>query len=260
MLLPMLWGSYQDTSTAWDSAWLRYDSGHLSQARVDEYRGHLRGAVCVETACTTSDPQGVVNATTQELVHGITNLLNLSAADVPVQVQEQCECGATGVILRCGGGIVETPEQGGYTITSTTSSTSRCIEIASTHPSSPAPGLLHGGFSLLRMVQSNQSVDALNVSSAPANELRMWNLWDNIDESIERGYAGKSIFDWSALPGTVDKRYTDYARLLASVGTSDIVFLNVNSCKNGNTQLLSSGTLAKVPLRQLIMPGYNLKP
>jgi alpha-glucuronidase len=56
------------------------------------------------------------------------------------------------------------------------------------------------------------------VSDMPKLDMRLWNLWDNFDESVERGYSGKSIFNWKALPGTVDTRYTDYARLLASTG------------------------------------------
>ena len=45
----------------------------------------------------------------------------------------------------------------------------------------------------------------------------MWNLWDNVDGTIERGYAGLSIFNWTTLP-KLQPRYVDYARLLASVG------------------------------------------
>ena len=51
---------------------------------------------------------------------------------------------------------------------------------------------------------------------APKLDLRMLDHWDNPNGSIERGYAGRSLWKWSQLPDTLDPRYTDYARANAS--------------------------------------------
>ena len=85
----------------------------------------------------------------------------------------------------------------------------------------------------------------------PSNPLRIWDLWDNIDGSVERGYAGRSIFDWAALPA-LSPRYRDYARLLASVGINMIVWDNVNACGALNQHILEPEYLAKLaPLAEL---------
>ncbi|MGB3618469.1 MAG: hypothetical protein WBA12_10130, partial [Catalinimonas sp.] len=57
---------------------------------------------------------------------------------------------------------------------------------------------------------------------------RMLNHWDNLDGSIERGYAGRSIWNWQALP-QIEPRYVDYARFLASIGINGTVINNVNA-------------------------------
>ena len=59
--------------------------------------------------------------------------------------------------------------------------------------------------------------------------MRLLNHWDNLDGSIERGYAGASIWDWQKLPDYLDPRYTDYARACASVGINGSVLNDVNA-------------------------------
>ena len=66
-------------------------------------------------------------------------------------------------------------------------------------------GALYGTFHFLRMVQTLQSIKALNISEKPRFQIRMLDHWDNLDGSIERGYAGQSLWDWKALPDTVDR-------------------------------------------------------
>lgn len=55
-------------------------------------------------------------------------------------------------------------------------------------------GVLYAAFHLLRIIQMEKELDQLFIVENPVNELRMINQWDNIDASIERGYAGESIF------------------------------------------------------------------
>jgi alpha-glucuronidase len=63
----------------------------------------------------------------------------------------------------------------------------------------------------------------------PRYALRVLDHWDNLDGSVERGYAGKSLWKWDELPGTLDPRYTVYARANASIGINGVVLNNVNA-------------------------------
>jgi alpha-glucuronidase len=67
------------------------------------------------------------------------------------------------------------------------------------------------------------------VSERPRLGLRVLDHWDNLDGSVERGYAGRSLWDWDALPQKVDPRLRDYARANASVGINGSVLNNVNA-------------------------------
>ena len=57
----------------------------------------------------------------------------------------------------------------------------------------------------------------------------MLNHWDNMDGTIERGYAGRSLWQWNELPGTISPRYVDYARANASIGINGTVINSVNA-------------------------------
>jgi alpha-glucuronidase len=90
-------------------------------------------------------------------------------------------------------------------------------------------GALYGVYHFLRLIQTGQSLQSLNVASQPRTRIRLLNHWDNLDGHVERGYAGQSIWDWHRLPGWVSPRYTDYARASASIGINGAVLTNVNA-------------------------------
>jgi alpha-glucuronidase len=90
-------------------------------------------------------------------------------------------------------------------------------------------GVLYGVFHYLRLIQTGASVDRLDILSAPKVRRRLLNHWDNLDGSVERGYAGASLWDWWKLPGYLDSRYVDYARANASIGINGTVLNNVNA-------------------------------
>src|SRR5690606_37441286 len=71
-------------------------------------------------------------------------------------------------------------------------------------------GILYGAFALLRHLQSHGPVEGLKLSAAPKIRHRVLNHWDNLDRSVERGYAGQSLWDWNALPDQLSPRYEDY--------------------------------------------------
>ena len=90
-------------------------------------------------------------------------------------------------------------------------------------------GVLYGVFHFLRLLQTHQSLQSLDITSIPALRYRVLDHWDNLNRTVERGYAGLSIFDWWTLPIYKDKRYTDYARANASVGINGSVLNSVNA-------------------------------
>lgn len=90
-------------------------------------------------------------------------------------------------------------------------------------------GVLYGVFHLLRQLQTHRPLTAFNTAVSPRTKLRMLNHWDNIDRTIERGYAGFSLWDWHKLPHYIDPRYKDYARANASIGINTTALTNVNA-------------------------------
>ncbi|WNH54749.1 alpha-glucuronidase family glycosyl hydrolase [Stenotrophomonas oahuensis] len=90
-------------------------------------------------------------------------------------------------------------------------------------------GVLYGAFHLLRMLQTGAPLDRLDVRESPRVALRVLDHWDNLDGYVERGYAGRSLWDWQSLPEWRDPRYTDYARANASIGINGAVLNNVNA-------------------------------
>lgn len=89
-------------------------------------------------------------------------------------------------------------------------------------------GILYGVFELLRLLQIDQLSENMHIKNTPKNQLRMINHWDNMDGSIERGYAGNSIFYTDSKMVKDKSRIEDYARLLASVGINALTINNVN--------------------------------
>lgn len=91
-------------------------------------------------------------------------------------------------------------------------------------------GLLYGAFALLREQAVRGTSEDINLSESPKFAYRILNHWDNLDGSIERGYAGRSIFWASKLrPSKRDERIRQYARACASVGINGSVLNNVNA-------------------------------
>ena len=92
-------------------------------------------------------------------------------------------------------------------------------------------GLLYGTFALFREIQQENNLKDLDILSNPKNNLRMLNHWDNLDGSIERGYAGKSIFYKDNNLRNDLTRIKDYARMLASIGINALSINNPYSIR-----------------------------
>jgi alpha-glucuronidase len=116
-------------------------------------------------------------------------------------------------------------------------------------------GVLYGAFHLLRLLQTHASLVDLNITSSPKVQLRMLDHWDNLDRSVERGYAGRSLWEWPALPDEVSPRYRDYARANASIGINAAALTNVNA----NARVLTAEYLPKVAALADVFRPYGIR-
>ena len=116
-------------------------------------------------------------------------------------------------------------------------------------------GLLYAAYHLLRMQETGQSVVEAQTTENPAYNLRILNHWDNMDRTVERGYAGQSLWNWEELPNTLSDRYKEYARANASIGINGTVLNNVNA----SPQILSTEYLQKVKALADIFRPYGLR-
>ncbi len=116
-------------------------------------------------------------------------------------------------------------------------------------------GVLYGVFHFLRLLQTHQDIRQLSVKSTPDVMHRILNHWDNLDRTVERGYAGFSIWDWHKLPDFIDPRYIDYARANASIGINGTVLTNVNA----NALILTPAYMEKTAALADVFRPYGLK-
>jgi alpha-glucuronidase len=117
------------------------------------------------------------------------------------------------------------------------------------------PAVVHAVFALVRSLQVGGGLGGLPLRAGPAVDHRVLAHWDNLDGSIERGYAGTSLWDWSSLPETVTERYTDYARACASLGINGTCLTNVNA----DPRILSGPYLAKVAALAEVLRPYGIR-
>jgi len=97
-------------------------------------------------------------------------------------------------------------------------------------------GLLYGVFRFLFLLAQGKLRNGFELKEEPVSPLRIINHWDNFDGTVERGYAGGSLFYKSGCFDFDSNRIEDYARLLASIGINRLSINNVNV--KGNAKLL----------------------
>ncbi len=113
-------------------------------------------------------------------------------------------------------------------------------------------GILYGVFHLLKSMQTGEDPA---ITSSPHIRLRLLNHWDNHNGTIERGYAGMSLWKWYELPERIDPRYIDYARANASIGINGTVINNVNA----SARFLTPEYLGKVKALADVFRPYGIK-
>ncbi|OOG65898.1 alpha-glucuronidase family glycosyl hydrolase [Flavobacterium sp. A45] len=116
-------------------------------------------------------------------------------------------------------------------------------------------GVLYGVFNFLRLIQTNKAIEKLRIVDSPKINLRILNHWDNLNRTVERGYAGFSLWNWQKLPDFIDQRYIDYARANASIGINGTVLNNVNA----NALILTPHYLEKVEALANVFRPYGIK-
>ena len=226
--------------------WLRYASpGEISAS----YRLAIRQIV-VEGRSRTAE------ATRQELTSALSRLLGVPVPAVQRGWQDGALIVGTPASSAAIGGLGWNSELArlgpeGFILRAASVADRTVIAIASEGD----VGALYGAFHFLRLLQTAQPIDGLNLSERPRVGLRMLNHWDNMDGSIERGYAGRSLWQWDHLPATLDPRYTDYARANASIGINGTVVNSVNA----DVRILRPEYLDKVAALAELWRPYGLR-
>ncbi len=227
--------------------WLRYD--RLPPEAIEAYRRHV-------SAIVISGDSSAMRAIRDEVTQGCSGMLGRR---VPL----------TDLIDRDGVVVIGTPGSSpviaglkwgrdlralgsdGYLI--------RAAEIrghsVTVIASNDEKGLVHGAFRFLRLLQTLSPLENLRIAEKPRLERRLLNHWDNLDGSVERGYAGKSLWNWAELPDRVDERYRDYARANASIGINGSVLNNVNA----NSKSLTTEYLRKAAAIAGVFRPYGIR-
>lgn len=227
--------------------WLRYDLVKNKEL-LNLYRNNIKSLIAGGNSPTLA-------VAFDELQMGLCGLLGkkINATGKPVDGTVIIGTPASSAIIRSLGFDDQLNELGigGYIIKSVNINGKKGIVIAS----STDIGVLYGVFHFLRIIQLNENIRNLGISEKPSLDLRILNHWDNLDRTVERGYAGWSLWDWHKLPEYISPRYTDYARANASIGINGTVLTNVNA----NALVLTTQYLEKVAALADVFRPYGIK-
>ncbi|MGI6125881.1 MAG: alpha-glucuronidase family glycosyl hydrolase [Planifilum sp.] len=200
-----------------DPCWLRYE--RIAETLAEQYR-----YLCGKLVVLGGSP--ILDSAREELVAGISSMLGLS----PV-LSKDCRESPSLVLASDSEArrwvdqrLWQQLDEEGYVLkTVDREGGSTLLLLGKTDQ-----GALYAAFHLLRLMQTGRPIHSLSIVENPKNRLRMINHWDNLDGSVERGYAGGSIFYQKGRITRRLDRIRDYARLLASVGINAIAINNVN--------------------------------
>jgi len=202
--------------------WLRYHPVS-DPALLQHYRTSISGIL-------VQGDSSILTAAREELHRGLAGLLG---REIPI-VREANQDGLLVAGTAATSPLIASPdfsmqmkvagEEGYFIRSSKTGQASRIVVGANADI-----GVLYGVFHFLRLLQTQQRLDELSITAAPRIRHRVLNHWDNLDGTVERGYAGFSLWDWHKLPDHLPPRYKDYARANASIGINGTVLTNVNA-------------------------------
>jgi alpha-glucuronidase len=226
--------------------WLRYVPVH------GEWLARYRGSATELIA--SSAPSATLRAARAELLRGLTGLLGAAPR-------------AAGDVTQDGAVLLGTPNSSplvrglaldlrrvgaeGYLIRTVAVHGHRTTVIAANSD----VGVLYGVFGFLRLLQTQAPLGHLDIASSPKIQRRVLDHWDNLNGSVERGYAGDSLWKWESLPEHLSPRYTDYARACASIGINGAVLNNVNA----TPFILTPLYLRKVAALASVLRPYGIR-
>jgi alpha-glucuronidase len=242
LVLLMLFVSARASAETGYDLWLRYAT--IEDARVREAYREAASTIAVELTSPTGQIvaaelrrgiEGMVGnapAMSDELQPGSTVLVGTPASSAFIRSLDYAD-------------VIEEAGDEGFVIRTTPRVADRTLTVIA---SRTEIGALYGVFWFLRLMQTGQPITVLDIVQRPRLGLRLLNHWDNLDGSIERGYAGRSLWDWNELPAHVAPRISDYARASASIGINGTVINNVNANPNSFTRpyLEKAAALARV--------------
>ena len=228
------------------SLWLRYAPITNSQTRT-AYRNAIKGWQVAGNSPT-------LTAAKEELQNGLNGLLGQTFPEMKsgagiIQVGTPASSPAISALIAKSG--LKDKGADAFLIQSSNGSGGAKFIIAG----NTDKGALYGVFHFLRLLQNGTALKNLSIVNAPKIQHRLLNHWDNLDRTVERGYAGFSIWDWHKLPDYIDPRYKDYARANASVGINGTVLTNVNA----NALVLTDQYLEKVAALANVFRPYGIK-
>lgn len=229
--------------------WLRYREV-ADTARLREYRRAITQLVVLGDSPT-------MVAARDELARGLRGLLGREIPIVDAPTRDGALVVAPLAHLQTGGRqylaatvrSIANPE--GYLIAAAPVKGRRAVVVTS----QSEVGTLYGAFGLLRQLQAERPLAGILVADAPKVARRLLNHWDNLDRTVERGYAGRSLWAWDSLPAHVSPRYRDYARANASIGINGAVLTNVNA----NARVLTPEYLTKVAAIANVLRPYGIR-
>jgi len=226
--------------------WLRYEllpEPHFGRA-LDQF----------QVIVADSGVSPTIDVAVAELKRAFGTMLHRELPVVPCRTEVP-----DGAVSLCANGAPEPAEVRGataveddrYLVESVVSGGSRVTRIEGSRP----VATLYGTFALLRHLATGGNPTAIRLQSAPRIEHRLLNHWDNLDRSVERGYAGLSLWDWMTLPEHRSERYIDYARANASIGINGTVLNNVNS----RAESLTAAYIAKAAALADVFRPYGIR-
>lgn len=248
LLLALFLISFSGKSENGYDLWLRYHK-LTNEKKLADYKKQITGFRVEGNSSTLS-------IAADELKRGLQGLLASSITQVENESYKNnlIVCGrltSPAIKTYLGNKTISDLGKEGYTLQSITKGEQNIIVIAAQEDI----GVLYGVFHFLRLLQTEQNIQQLNITEIPKIKLRVLNHWDNLDRTVERGYAGFSLWNWHKLPQYIDQRYLDYARANAAVGINGTVLTNVNA----NANILTEDYLKKVEALANAFRPYGIK-
>jgi len=213
-------------------AWLRY-------ARLDKSAAQIYSSLPTNIVVPRNSP--ILNSAQDELRRGLKGMLG---RDLNVKHAQPAEPSFVLVTLDSLGSLISSLDRrpvldnDGFSITPARVNDFDCLVITS--PTDR--GVLYGVFTLLSAIGRHERLADIYRVQKPYAPIRWIDQWDNLDGSIERGYAGRSLFFDNGNVRVDLSRVRDYARLLASIGVNGIAINNVNA----NPRALEDGFLPQL--------------